>query len=237
MLRANQIYQNDALRGFKEMDAKSIHTIVTSPPYFGLRDYDVPPMLWPEVSYSPMAGIPAITVPEWTGCLGLEPTPEMYVGHMVAIFRKARQALRDDGTLWINLGDTYSGSGRGYGDTKTTNKGNPASKGVCAGLTPDGIPSKNLMGIPWRVAFALQADGWYYGAISSGRNPTPCRRASRTAAPKPMSIFSCWPNHPATTSTQLLLRSRWPKAQLLGYRRTLSIKKALTGSRVKRTAR
>ena len=83
----------------------SVHCVVTSPPYWGLRDYGVP------------------------GQLGLEPTPEEYVAHMVAVFREVRRVLRDDGTLWLNLGDSY---GRG----------------------------KQLVGIPWRVAFALQEDGW-----------------------------------------------------------------------------
>lgn len=90
-----------------------------------------------------MAGLPTVTVPSWVGCLGLEPTPEMYVAHMVHIFREVWHCLTDDGTLWLNLGDTYVSTAPGtMGD-------NIHIKGTL------------LMGIPWRVAFALQVDVWY----------------------------------------------------------------------------
>lgn len=155
------VLQGNCIEILKTLEDQSVNTIVTSPPYYMLRDYGEESVPWPEVTYCPMSGLPKISVTEWEGGLGLEPTPEMYVGHMVAIFREAWRVLRDDGTLWLNMGDTYSGSGRGCGDTKTSNKSNKASRGVCAGMSPDGLPPKNLIGIPWRVAVALQADGWY----------------------------------------------------------------------------
>lgn len=162
MLQTNTIHNIDALNGFRELDAGSVQTIVTSPPYLGLRDYGVPPMLWPEVSYSPMAGLPEITVPEWTGCLGLEPTPEMYVGHMVAIFHEARRSLRDNGTLWLNLGDSYANDDKWGGSTGGKHvKALHGNTGIGRRKIKTGLNPKNLMGIPWRVAFALQADGWY----------------------------------------------------------------------------
>ena len=138
---------------------KSVHTAVTSPPYYGLRDYGLPPMDWPEVTYMPMAGLPAVTVPAWRGCLGLEPDPLMFVGHIVLVFREVRRVLRDDGTCWMNFGDTYSGGGRGGNGDKITGRAKNASQ-LHHGV-PDGLKPKDLTGIPWRVAFALQADGWW----------------------------------------------------------------------------
>ena len=138
---------------------KSVHTAVTSPPYYGLRDYGLPPMDWPEVTYMPMAGLPAVTVPAWRGCLGLEPDPLMFMGHIVLVFREVRRVLRDDGTCWMNFGDTYSGGGRGGNGDKITGRAKNASQ-LHHGV-PDGLKPKDLTGIPWRVAFALQADGWW----------------------------------------------------------------------------
>jgi DNA modification methylase len=120
---------------------------VTSPPYWGLRDYGV------------------------AGQLGLEKTPEEYVEKVVAIFREVWRVLRGDGTLWLNLGDTYAAN-RGYQvvDNKHIDVGNSKASSVPPGLKP-----KDLVGIPWRVAFALQADGWYLrqDIIWSKPNPMP----------------------------------------------------------------
>ncbi len=159
----------DALRA---LPSESVHCVVTSPPYWGLRDYELPPVNWPEVEYSPMPGLPSLKVPSWRGQLGLEPTPEMYVGHLVLVFREVRRVLRRDGTLWLNLGDTYAGRGgpsdegrglRGPGWTWYARVdgagGFPASQ-PNRGALP-GLKAKDLVGVPWRVAFALQADGWW----------------------------------------------------------------------------
>jgi DNA modification methylase len=134
------------------MDAESVHCCVTSPPYYGLRDYGV------------------------EGQIGMEATPDAYVAELVAVFREVRRVLRDDGTLWLNLGDSYTGSANaGSERTRTcnskpnaTDRNLPAKRG--AGLKP-----KDLIGIPWRVAFALQADGWYLRSdiIWAKRNPMP----------------------------------------------------------------
>lgn len=114
----------------------SVHLAVTSPPYWGLRDYNV------------------------NDQIGLESTPELYVEHMVQVFREVRRVLREDGTLWLNLGDTYNGSGGPGSQYDNRDKGvfkkydNPNRK-------QEELKPKDLVGIPWRVAFALQADGWY----------------------------------------------------------------------------
>lgn len=132
----NQIIQGDVIEALRSLPKGFIHTCVTSPPYWGLRDYGVP------------------------GQIGLEPTPEEYVEKMVEVFREVRRVLRDDGTLWLNLGDSYASKpcgGIGHNaKVRNTKKAIQKSAGVPAGLKP-----KDLVGIPWRVAFALQADGWY----------------------------------------------------------------------------
>lgn len=129
---------------------QSVHCCVTSPPYFGLRDYG------------------------HAGQIGLESTPDEYVAQMVAVFREVRRVLRDDATLWLNLGDSYASGGRGGGadgSKQTTNVGAVLGSKKAS----DGYKAKDLLGIPWRVAFALQADGWYLrqDIIWSKPNPMP----------------------------------------------------------------
>jgi len=169
----HKFYVGHVLDVLKILPDESVHCVVTSPPYFGLRDYGLPPVLWPEVEYSPMPGLPSVRIPAWRGQLGLEPSPEMYVGHIVSIFREVRRVLRRDGTLWLNLGDVYwGGKGRSsqawsmaHQDRKTLQRPyhHIAGKGE---IRPQDRPHvaikpKDLAGIPWRVAFALQADGWW----------------------------------------------------------------------------
>lgn len=139
------LYLGDALTTLKRLATGSIQTCVTSPPYFGLRDYRV------------------------KGQIGLEHSPEAFVARLVAVFREVHRVLRDDGTLWLNLGDSYSAGGRGGGGKQDTNKGS-------VGLGPwkvAGFASKQLLGIPWRVAFALQADGWYLRQDIIWHKPNP----------------------------------------------------------------
>jgi DNA modification methylase len=165
-----RILTGDVREMLKTLPDQSVQTCVTSPPYWGLRDYGV------------------------SGQLGLESTPEAYVAAMVGVFREVRRVLKDDGTAWLNLGDSYAGSGKGgnpEAGKQSTNRGSQAV-GVLYGtgrtareaavtnvsrLTfPDqGIKQKDLVGIPWMVAFALRADGWYLRSdiIWSKPNPMP----------------------------------------------------------------
>lgn len=123
---------------------QSVHTCVTSPPYFGLRDYGM------------------------SDQIGLEETPESFVAELVDVFREVRRVLRDDGTLWLNLGDSYSNGGR---KTRAPDDKLPHRKN---GFRPsDGMKPKDLLGIPWRVAFALQADGWYLRQDIIWHKPNP----------------------------------------------------------------
>jgi DNA modification methylase len=117
----------------------------------------------------------------WRGALGLEPTPEAYVAHLVEVFRAVRRVLRADGTVWCNLGDAYSGGG-GYSPEAPSNQGEPIVRGnrnASARFTSErrrpalGLKPKDLVGIPWRVAFALQADGWYLRSEIIWAKPNP----------------------------------------------------------------
>lgn len=132
---------------------QSVQTVVTSPPYWGLRDYGV------------------------SGQLGLEPTPEEYVADMVAVFREVKRVLRDDGTCWLNLGDSYAGLGKGAWDRTDVQKEvyvpKPGGPEASIPKVPFGLKPKDLVGIPWRVAFALQADGWYLRSDCIWAKPNP----------------------------------------------------------------
>ena len=184
---------------------KHFHCAVTSPPYWGLRDYGLEPVVWgPECEHEwgeesfltrqtqrdhdgrdfgetggeepsrrameASQGTFCLRCNAWRGSLGLEPTPELYVQHLVEIFREVRRTLRDDATLWLNIGDSYAGSGKGrmgdgthaakHGEKQHTNTGTLLGK-LPHGLSGNGLKTKDLVGIPWMVAFALRADGWY----------------------------------------------------------------------------
>ena len=151
------ILQGDCRETLKSLPDKSVNCCVTSPPYFGLRDYG------------------------HDGQIGLESTPDQFVAEMVAVFREVKRVLRDDGTLWLNLGDSYAGSGKGRnGDGSPNidpNSKQATSVGTILGKllkchTPDCKP-KDLIGIPWRVAFALQSDGWYLRQDIIWHKPNP----------------------------------------------------------------
>jgi DNA modification methylase len=147
----DKIFIGDSLTILRSLQSNSVQTCVTSPPYFGLRDYGM------------------------KGQLGLEDTPAAYVQKLVELFREVRRVLRDDGTLWLNLGDSYAAGGNGgHGAKQHSNRGTRALAGK-AKKAPNGLKPKDLVGIPWRVGFALQADGWYLrqDIIWAKPNPMP----------------------------------------------------------------
>lgn len=141
-----------------------VHACVTSPPYFGLRDYG------------------------HEGQIGLEKTPDEYVANLVEVFRAVRRVLRDDGTLWLNLGDSYAGGGGGnYSKSaKQTGHGEHVTnvRNRSAWLDSSGLKPKDLIGIPWRVAFALQADGWYLRQDIIWQKPNPMPESVRDRCTK-----------------------------------------------------
>lgn len=154
-LELNKIHNMDCLEGLKQLESKSVNTCVTSPPYWALRDYGV------------------------QGQLGLEPTPEEYIKKLVEVFREVKRVLKDDGTLWLNIGDCYAGSGKGAWKVKDKQKESykpdPNSPQCKISKTPGDLKPKDLIGIPWMLAFALRADGWYLRSdiIWSKPNPMP----------------------------------------------------------------
>ena len=143
-----QILEGDCLQMLKRLPSKSINTCITSPPYWGLRNYN-----------------------DEEKQLGMEDTPEEFVDNLVKVFREVKRVLRDDGTFWLNLGDSYSSGGR----TTTTNQSLRGDKnyGVTRPKPSKGIKPKDLIGIPWRVAFALQQDGWYLRQDIIWNKPNP----------------------------------------------------------------
>lgn len=205
-----RILEGDVRTRLAELPADSIHTVVTSPPYFGLRDYDTAPQVWGGTDpacphewqkrrYYVEGGGGAGSSGEafhepgpenaerirkarwredevctkcgaWSGHLGLEPSPSMYVQHLVEIFRAVRRVLRPDGTCWLNLGDSFcsNGGARTYTGLRAERGDEPPRP---EHVYPDkharwrkdwgGIKTKDLIGVPWRVAFALQDDGWW----------------------------------------------------------------------------
>lgn len=142
----------DALKGLSTLETGSVNCIVTSPPYYGLRDYGVECQL------------------------GQESSPEVFIQALVEVFREAKRVLRDDGTLWVNMGDSYNaGRNGGHAGGKkqaSLSRHNGITK---SGANVDGLKPKDLIGIPWTLAFALRADGWYLrqDIIWSKPNPMP----------------------------------------------------------------
>jgi DNA modification methylase len=163
-----EVRNGDSRDLLRAMPDQSVQCCVTSPPYFGLRDYG------------------------HAGQIGLEPSPAEYVAEMVALFREVRRVLRDDGTLWLNLGDSYAGGG-------TVGRSNDASRDIGGGGNKQGsgnpgaqgnrprvadMKPKDLIGIPWRVAFALQADGWYLRQDIIWHKPSPMPESVRDRCTK-----------------------------------------------------
>jgi len=209
------IIQGDCIEGMKQISDASLHCVVTSPPYYGLRDYGT--ATWEggdtecdhvEVKYSSKRstlnnakdGIvhgktaDMITRQYKDVCakcgatridqqIGLEESPEAYVARLVDVFREVRRILRDDGTVWLNLGDSYwagkgkNGTSKALATAKERNYQQPRGTMVSEMRPQDGthdfIKPKDLIGIPWRVAFALQADGWYLRQDIIWHKPNP----------------------------------------------------------------
>ncbi len=129
-----ELHVGDARQLLAQMPDGHFDCIVTSPPYWGLRDYGV------------------------TGQIGAETTVDEYIADLVSLFREARRTLADDGTLWLNIGDSYTSGGRTWRGADAKNKGRAMEYRA---PTPVGLKPKDLIGVPWKLAFALQADGWY----------------------------------------------------------------------------
>jgi DNA modification methylase len=161
-----QVLVGDCIASMRGLPDQSVNMCVTSPPYFGLRDYGM------------------------DGQIGLEATPDAFVARLVEVFREVKRVLRDDGTLWVNLGDSYSGSGKGVWSAPDEVK---RAAGIKETYRPSenpvvkintGLKHKDLIGIPWRVAFALQADGWYLRQDIIWHKPNPMPESVRDRCTK-----------------------------------------------------
>lgn len=161
-----KIITADVLDGLAQIAGGSVHCCVTSPPYYGLRDYGV------------------------AGQIGLEPTLAEYLAKMVAVFREVRRVLRDDGTLWLNIGDSYCstdkwGGGGNTGRQTVANDGTVPSWAVRQRKAPmPGIKPKDLIGVPWMLAFALRADGWHLRQDIIWHKPNPMPESVRDRCTK-----------------------------------------------------
>lgn len=206
-LPLDQILIGDCRELLKTLPDASVHCVVTSPPYWGLRSYGTDPQVW-QNGHEPCVehqwgeaehvkksggtkGLPyelnkwidrttntCSICGAWRGELGLEPTPELYVEHITQIFREVKRVLRDDGTIWINLGDSYASTKVGNTNEAPDKKPRPYFENGTHLMDfkkqlPPGLKPKDLVGIPWMVAFALRADGWYLRSDIIWAKPNP----------------------------------------------------------------
>ena len=158
MRDAHQILIGDCIESMRSLPDKSVQCCVTSPPDYGLRDYGV------------------------DGQIGLEETPAEFISKLVAVFEEVRRVLRDDGTAWVNMGDSYASVAGGYAPAGSKGKHDTVSASTRGAVLhgrrqapPQGLKHKDLMGMPWRLAFALQDAGWYLrqDIIWNKQNPMP----------------------------------------------------------------
>lgn len=133
-IKESTIIEGDSFFALQKLPDSSIQCVVTSPPYWGLRDYGI------------------------DGQIGLEEQLQQYINNLLVIFREVKRVLAPDGVLWLNIGDGYTSGNRGY---RAPDKKNPARAMSIRPDTPNGLKPKDLIGVPWRLAFALQSDGWY----------------------------------------------------------------------------
>jgi DNA modification methylase len=217
-----EIIQGDVLDGLRSLPSEIVQTCVTSPPYYGLRDYGTAtwkggrkgckhkPVVKPR-SERPSSGLhslgytDACQQPAYRDVcglcgarrvdlqIGLEETPEAYVARLVAVFREVRRVLKKDGTCWLNLGDSYAGGKTGRADHGSSDpavklRGNSAGAVAPGAIAQRGVPAglkpKDIIGVPWRVAFALQADGWYLRQDIIWAKPNPMPESVRDRCTK-----------------------------------------------------
>jgi len=207
-VKLNRILQGNVLDRMKDLPDRSIQCVVTSPPYWGLRDYGTAEWeggdencdhssakeksRYDYKNIGIQSGSKGTDAPRWKAkcpdCgankidnqLGLEETPEEYVEKMVKVFREIKRVLKHDGTVWLNLGDSYYGGGwkgaslnKNSGDIQKAHKGTHCGENIKHDPKHPIIKTKDLVGIPWRVAFALQADGWYLRQDIIWHKPNP----------------------------------------------------------------
>jgi site-specific DNA-methyltransferase (adenine-specific) len=165
MTKQHRILVGDCIGMMRTLPDRSVHTCVTSPPYFGLRDYGV------------------------DGQIGLEQSPAEFIARLVEVFREVRRVLRDDGTAWVNMGDSYASKPNGPFGFGGHNGDAPhvavrTANARRSSQIPEGFKHKDLMGMPWRLAFALQDDGWYLRQDIIWHKPNPMPESTRDRCTK-----------------------------------------------------
>lgn len=196
-MRDFKILNGDALEELQKLPTNSCNTCITSPPYYGLRNY------------------------ENAGQIGLEETPEEYINKLVLVFREVRRVLKDDGTLWINIGDSYATRSGAQPPANTRNSCGHTAKSI-----PKGYKYKDLIGIPWLLAFALRADGWYLRQDIIWQKPNCMPESVKDRCTKSHEYIFLLTKSPKYFLMQLLLVSRLRQAAQKGTCKTLSNKKA-----------
>jgi len=166
-MKQHRVLIGDCIESMRTLQDQSVNTCVTSPPYYGLRDYGM------------------------AGQIGLEETPAEFIARLVEVFREVRRVLRNDGTMWVNMGDTYASIAGGYAPGGSAGKHDMVSQATRGAVLrgkrrppPLGLKQKDLMGIPWRLAFALQDDGWYLRQDIIWSKPNPMPESTRDRCTK-----------------------------------------------------
>lgn len=166
-MKQHRVLIGDCIESMRTLQDQSVNTCVTSPPYYGLRDYGM------------------------AGQIGLEETPAEFIARLVEVFREVRRVLRNDGTMWVNMGDTYASIAGGYAPGGSAGKHDMVSQATRGAVLrgkrrppPIGLKQKDLMGIPWRLAFALQDDGWYLRQDIIWHKPNPMPESTRDRCTK-----------------------------------------------------
>ena len=171
MNQSTQVIVNASAHSIPLPDG-TMHTVATSPPYYSLRRYQGEQEVeWPTVEYSPQPGLPPLVIEPMRCALGLEPTPEAYIGHLVLCFREVARVLREDGSCWIVMGDSFCATTRGSMGYRVGLQGGWTTQRETGEDRPDktaaGLQQGDLMLIPARLALALQADGWLVRSMVS----------------------------------------------------------------------
>lgn len=180
-MKQHRVLVGDCIESMRALPDKSVQMCVTSPPYYGLRDYGV------------------------DGQIGLEETPAEFIARLVEVFREVRRVLRDDGTAWVNMGDSYASKpngpiGLGGHNTAAPHVAVRTANARRSSQIPTGFKHKDLMGMPWRLAFALQDDGWYLRQDIIWQKPNQCQNQRETAAQRPTNTSSCSASRAGTTA-------------------------------------
>ena len=191
-MQTDVIYNMDALEALRCLPDESVHCCVTSPPYYALRDYGV------------------------AGQIGRESTPKEYVARLTEVFAEVRRVLRSDGTLWLNISDTFAGKGDQGAALDPKYPNGRTGQTVALNRTVEGCKSKDMIGIPWMLAFALRADGWYLRSDIIWRKGNPMPESCKDRPSRCYEHIFLLSKSRSISTMQLRSQSRWLPPLLRG---------------------